>query len=411
MMLRKLLVCIGIAVVTTALVAALRPGVTVEGAAAAAGGGTSAGGGGDTILVGYYGDLDRRHRDLRHVQPKGIDSPSRDQPGPAARQDARDPHRGRPGQIRGGRHRRHQARSPRTRSSPSSARSPALNSLAAAPVCQREQVPMITPVLDQPAGHRGRRLHLPRLLHRPVPGLRDGEVRPREPEGSSKVGRSCRTARATTRIGPRRGLRARSSPSWAARSSPTSLQRRATPTSTRSSPRSRSTKPGRDLRPGLLHRGRARSRARRASWASRCRCSAATAGTRAKLFEMRRRARSRAATSRNHYSPEDPTPRDPEVHRRLTRQVYGEVPDALAALGYDAAKILADAMKRAGLDRRPRRCATRSPQTKDFPGVTGTITIDEKRNAVKPAVVLKIEDGKTASTSTTVNPESRRGSS
>ena len=35
-----------------------------------------------------------------------------------------------------------------------------------------------------------------------------------------------------------------------------------------------------------------------------------------------------------------------------------------------------------------------SPQTKDFPGVTGKITIDKDRNAVKPAVVLEVKDGK-----------------
>ena len=33
-------------------------------------------------------------------------------------------------------------------------------------------------------------------------------------------------------------------------------------------------------------------------------------------------------------------------------------------------------------------------QTKDFQGVTGTTTLDERRNAVKPAVVLQIKDGK-----------------
>jgi branched-chain amino acid transport system substrate-binding protein len=33
-------------------------------------------------------------------------------------------------------------------------------------------------------------------------------------------------------------------------------------------------------------------------------------------------------------------------------------------------------------------------QTREFPGVTGKITIDENRNAVKPAVVLEIKDGK-----------------
>jgi len=35
-------------------------------------------------------------------------------------------------------------------------------------------------------------------------------------------------------------------------------------------------------------------------------------------------------------------------------------------------------------------------QTKDFQGVTGRITIDADRNAVKPAVVLKVKDGKLA---------------
>ena len=42
-------------------------------------------------------------------------------------------------------------------------------------------------------------------------------------------------------------------------------------------------------------------------------------------------------------------------------------------------------------------------QTKDFPGIAGTITLDEKRNAVKPAVVLKVGDGK-SDYQTTVNP-------
>jgi branched-chain amino acid transport system substrate-binding protein len=41
--------------------------------------------------------------------------------------------------------------------------------------------------------------------------------------------------------------------------------------------------------------------------------------------------------------------------------------------------------------------------TKDFPGVTGTITIDQDHNAVKPAVVLKVEGG-TAKYMSTVKP-------
>ncbi len=75
------------------------------------------------------------------------------------------------------------------------------------------------------------------------------------------------------------------------------------------------------------------------------------------------------------------------------KKKYNGTPDALAALGYDAARILADAIKRAGsTDGEKIRDALKT--VKDFPGVTGTITINADRNAVKPAVVLKIEKGK-----------------
>jgi branched-chain amino acid transport system substrate-binding protein len=94
----------------------------------------------------------------------------------------------------------------------------------------------------------------------------------------------------------------------------------------------------------------------------------------------------------NHYSVDDPSP---AVQKFVAdyRAKYNQVPDALAALGYDAARILADAMKRAGTTKgdKVRDALT---ATKDFPGVTGTITINKERNAVKPAVVLKIENGK-----------------
>lgn len=72
---------------------------------------------------------------------------------------------------------------------------------------------------------------------------------------------------------------------------------------------------------------------------------------------------------------------------------YGATPDAMAALGYDAARILADALARAGTtDGAPLRDAIAA--TKDFAGVTGKISMDPQRNARKDAVVLKIEGGK-----------------
>ncbi len=68
--------------------------------------------------------------------------------------------------------------------------------------------------------------------------------------------------------------------------------------------------------------------------------------------------------------------------------MHGETPDALAALGYDAASMLFDAIKRAGTTEGT-ALAKAISETKNLDGVTGTITIDRDRNAVKPAVVLE----------------------
>ncbi|MBI2894232.1 MAG: ABC transporter substrate-binding protein [Deltaproteobacteria bacterium] len=94
----------------------------------------------------------------------------------------------------------------------------------------------------------------------------------------------------------------------------------------------------------------------------------------------------------NHYSAERATPTAQRFIDEYRRR-YHETPSGLAALGYDAAKILFDAMGRATtIDGPTIRDALAS--TRGFDGVTGNITIDAGRNAVKPAVVLKIEGGK-----------------
>jgi branched-chain amino acid transport system substrate-binding protein len=81
---------------------------------------------------------------------------------------------------------------------------------------------------------------------------------------------------------------------------------------------------------------------------------------------------------------------------------FKHAPGALTMLGYDAAKMALDAMGRAkslrGDDIRDALAAT-----KDYPGVTGKISMDADRNAVKNAVVLKIDKGK-AEFLETVNP-------
>lgn len=68
---------------------------------------------------------------------------------------------------------------------------------------------------------------------------------------------------------------------------------------------------------------------------------------------------------------------------------FGEKPDSLAALGYDAAYMLADAFRRAdSTDGKKVRDAL--AQTRDFNGVTGKSYLNASRNAIKPAVIQKL---------------------
>lgn len=92
-----------------------------------------------------------------------------------------------------------------------------------------------------------------------------------------------------------------------------------------------------------------------------------------------------------HYSIDDPSPAI-QAFVESYKQRYGNLlPDAHAALAYDAARLLFDAIARVGsTDSDKLREAM--AQTKNFAGVTGVISMDADRNAVKPAVVLKLQD-------------------
>src|SRR5258707_4090346 len=105
----------------------------------------------------------------------------------------------------------------------------------------------------------------------------------------------------------------------------------------------------------------------------------------------------------NHYSPFDT---DPKVQKFVNdyKAHYGTVPDALAATAYDAALIMFDAIKRANsLDGTAIRDALAA--TKEFPGVTGNVTFNENRDAVKPIVMIEIKDGGTYAVRERVNVE------
>lgn len=112
----------------------------------------------------------------------------------------------------------------------------------------------------------------------------------------------------------------------------------------------------------------------------------------------------------NHYSVDDPNPLVQDFIKKYETK-FGGKPDGLAALGYDAARILYAAMAEVAKDpklaealgdrssvpateatRKAARAALRDQlaKTAGFVGVTGTITIDDKRNARKPAVVVQV---------------------
>ncbi len=94
----------------------------------------------------------------------------------------------------------------------------------------------------------------------------------------------------------------------------------------------------------------------------------------------------------NHYTTESTDPIVIEFIKKYREAYKGKTPDGLAALGYDAAKILIEAMERTS-EITPQAIRDQMAKTKGFVGVTGVISIDEKRNATKSAVVVQV-DGK-----------------
>lgn len=103
----------------------------------------------------------------------------------------------------------------------------------------------------------------------------------------------------------------------------------------------------------------------------------------------------------NHYSPDD-TSASVQKFVEAYKAAYGQTPDALAALAYDAAYMLADAIKRAG-SAEPAKIKEALASTKDLQVVTGTLNLDEQHNSVKSAVIIEYKDGR-QEFKETVNP-------
>jgi branched-chain amino acid transport system substrate-binding protein len=82
-----------------------------------------------------------------------------------------------------------------------------------------------------------------------------------------------------------------------------------------------------------------------------------------------------------------------EFVKKFKARFDNEIPDAMAALGYDSAMVLADAMKRANTTD-PAKVRDALAATKNFEGVTGKTTMDAQRNATKAAVIIAVKGGK-----------------
>lgn len=91
----------------------------------------------------------------------------------------------------------------------------------------------------------------------------------------------------------------------------------------------------------------------------------------------------------NHYAPDVPWPNSKAFVEKY-RERYKREPSSVAAQGYDAAKLLADAIGRAK-EGTPDAIRQAILETRGFQGATGTVNINAERNADKPIVIVRIK--------------------
>jgi branched-chain amino acid transport system substrate-binding protein len=95
-----------------------------------------------------------------------------------------------------------------------------------------------------------------------------------------------------------------------------------------------------------------------------------------------------------HFSAQNTDPRVQKFVADYEKRWDGEQPGAFSALGYDAVHVLVDAIKRAGTTESA-KLRDALAETKNLDGVTGRTTLDEDRNASKPATIIAVRNGKT----------------
>ena len=93
----------------------------------------------------------------------------------------------------------------------------------------------------------------------------------------------------------------------------------------------------------------------------------------------------------NHYSAKDPSEKV-QSFVKAYKAKYDVIPDSFAALGYDTAYLLADAIERAGSTDADAIIKALA-ETKDFAAVTGTLSFDKNHNPIKEISVIEMKDG------------------
>jgi branched-chain amino acid transport system substrate-binding protein len=111
----------------------------------------------------------------------------------------------------------------------------------------------------------------------------------------------------------------------------------------------------------------------------------------AKFFEVSGKASDGSYTTGS-YSADDPSPAVRAFNSAYKRRL-NSAPDQSAALAYDAVRVFADALKRAGSSNAT-KLRDALAATDKFPGITGNITIGADRAATRPALIFKLQDGK-----------------
>lgn len=93
-----------------------------------------------------------------------------------------------------------------------------------------------------------------------------------------------------------------------------------------------------------------------------------------------------------HFTAEAPVTEVSEEFLAKYEEKFNKAANAFAALGYDAYMVILDAIERAGAAT-PEAIRDALSETEDFTGATGHITLDENGDAVKSAIIKKVENG------------------